>query len=49
MALSKRGGLVIGVRTADGKDVINPPKSLVLEPDSLLIYLAELPLLTPPA
>ncbi len=47
MALSKRGGLVIGVRR-DGKDVINPPKSLVLEPDSLLIYLAESPLLTPP-
>jgi voltage-gated potassium channel len=49
MALSKRGGLVIGVRTAGGEDIINPPKSVVLEPDSLLIYLAESPLLTPPA
>jgi voltage-gated potassium channel len=49
MALSKRGGLVIGVRTADGRDIINPRKTLMLEPDSLLIYLAESPLLTPPA
>jgi len=49
MALSKRGGLVIGVRTGDGTDIINPPKTLMLEPDALLIYLAESPLLTPPA
>jgi voltage-gated potassium channel len=48
MALSKRGGLVIGVRTPDGTDVINPRKSFLLEPGSLLIYLAEEPLLTPP-
>jgi voltage-gated potassium channel len=48
MALSKRGGLVIGVRTADGRDIINPRKTLMLKPDSLLIYLAETPLLTPP-
>ena len=47
MALSKLGGLVIGVRRG-GEDVLNPPKSLILEPDSLLIYLAESPLLTPP-
>ena len=45
MQLSKHGGLVIGVRTPKGEDVINPPKSLVLEPGSLLIYLAESPLL----
>lgn len=49
MELSKRGGLVIGVRSPDGKDVINPPKRLVLEPGSLLIYLAESPLLEPPS
>jgi Trk K+ transport system NAD-binding subunit len=48
MKLSKRGGLVIGVRTPDGKDMINPPKNLVLEPGSLLIYFAESPLLEPP-
>jgi voltage-gated potassium channel len=48
MQLSKQGGLVIGVRTPDGQDVINPPKSMVLEPGSLLIYLAETPLLAPP-
>ncbi len=49
MQLSKHGGLVIGVRTPKGKDVINPPKSLVLDPGSLLIYLAEAPLLEPPS
>ncbi len=48
MALSKRGGLVIGVRTPDGTDEINPPKSRVLEPGTLLIYLAENPLLETP-
>jgi len=49
MQLSKNGGLVIGVRTPKGKDVINPPKSFVLEPGSLLIYFAETPLLQPPS
>ena len=49
MQLSKQGGLVIGVRTPKGKDVINPPKSFVLEPGSLLIYFAEDPLLEPPS
>ena len=49
MQLSKQGGLVIGVRTPRGKDVINPPKSLVLDPGSLLIYLAEKPLLDNPS
>ena len=48
MQLTKRGGLVIGVRTPEGEDVINPPKSIVLEPGSLLIYLAQAPLLSPP-
>jgi hypothetical protein len=48
MALSKRGGLVIGVRSPDGEDVINPRKSYLLQPGSRLIYLAEEPLLTPP-
>ena len=48
MKLSKRGGLVIGVRTPEGEDVINPPKSHMLDPASLLIYLAESPLLEPP-
>ena len=48
MELSKRGGLVIGVRTPKGEDLINPPKSLKLEPGSLLIYLAKSPLLDAP-
>jgi voltage-gated potassium channel len=49
MQLSKRGGLVIGIRTPSGKEIINPPKSQVVEPGTLLIYLAETPLLEPPA
>ena len=48
MQLSKQGGLVIGVRTPDGRQVINPPKSLMVKPDSLLVYLAEKPLLEAP-
>jgi voltage-gated potassium channel len=49
MQLTKRGGLVIGVRTQAGRDVINPPKSTILKPGALLIYLAEKPLLEPPS
>jgi len=48
MKLSHRGGLVIGVRSPKGEEAINPPKSMVLQPGSLLIYLAEAPLLEPP-
>ncbi|MEE2636210.1 MAG: ion transporter [Acidobacteriota bacterium] len=48
LQLSKRGGLVVGIRTADGREVINPPKSFVVEPDMQLLYLAEEPLLDPP-
>ncbi len=48
MALSKKGGLVIGIRTPDGQEVLNPAKSEILAPDALLIYLAEEPLLVPP-
>lgn len=48
MHLSKRGGLVIGLRTKSGREVINPPKSHVVEPGTLLIYLAEKALLEPP-
>ncbi len=48
MQLSKQGGLVIGVRTPDGRQVINPPKSMMVKPGSLLVYLAEEPLLEAP-
>ena len=48
MALSKRGGLVVGIRTPSGEEVINPEKELFLEPDTHLLYLAEKPLLDPP-
>lgn len=48
MKLSKRGGLVIGVRTPSDKDVINPSKSYKVRPGSKLIYLAKEPLLEAP-
>jgi hypothetical protein len=37
LELSKRGGLVIGLRAPSGKEVINPPKNYVVEPGTLLI------------
>ena len=48
MELSKRGGLVVGVRTPSGDEVINPPKSYVVHPGTQLLYLAERALLEPP-
>lgn len=48
MQLSKRGGLVVGLRTPSGKEIINPPRAQVLEPGMQLLYLAEEPLLDPP-
>jgi voltage-gated potassium channel Kch len=48
MQLSKRGGLVIGVREPSGEDILNPPKSYLLKPGTLLIYMAEDPLLESP-
>lgn len=47
LKLSKRGGLVVGLRTVDGEEIINPPKSCMLPPDAQLLYLAEEPLLDP--
>jgi len=49
MKLSTRRGLVIGVRAPSGKETINPPKQFMVEPGTLLIYLAEGPLLEPPS
>jgi voltage-gated potassium channel len=48
LALPDRGGLVVGLRTATGRDMINPPRSLMVDRETLLIYLAEKPLLDPP-
>jgi voltage-gated potassium channel Kch len=48
MQLSKRGGLVVGLRPPSGKEMINPPKDYLVAPGTLLIYLAESPLLKPP-
>jgi voltage-gated potassium channel len=49
MQLTKLGGLVIGARTPAGEEIINPDKSQPIERGTLLIYLAEQPLLKPPA
>ena len=48
MRLSKRGGLVIGLRTEDGTEIFNPTKDLVVEPGTHLVYLSEYPLLKSP-
>ena len=48
LQLSKKGGLIVGLRTPKGKEIINPPKNLQVEPDSLLLYMAEMPLLEAP-
>ncbi len=49
LQLSKRGGLVIGLRTPSGEEILNPPKSHIVEPKTLLIYLAESKLLESPS
>jgi voltage-gated potassium channel len=49
MQLSKRGGLVIGIRTPGGQEIINPAKGVPIEPGTMLIYLAEQALLDPPS
>ncbi len=48
MRLSESGVLVIGIRTPAGEEILNPPKGHVVEPGTLLIYLAEEPLLEAP-
>ncbi len=48
MRLSERGGLIIGLRTPAGQEILNPPKTHMVEPGTLLIYLAEEPLLEAP-
>ena len=48
MALTKRGGLVVGLCRPNGRQYINPPKEHVVQPGDLLLYLSEKPLLEPP-
>ena len=48
MALSKRGGLVVGIRTPEGEEIINPEKGHMMTPGTHLLYLAEEPLLETP-
>lgn len=49
MQLSKRGGLVVGLRSPRGDEIINPSKEFMIEPGSQLLYLAEHPLLGAPS
>ena len=49
LQLSSRGGLPIGIRLPSGEVSINPPQDQSIEPGTLLVYLAEAPLLEPPA
>lgn len=48
LALSKQGGLVVGVQLASGQEKLNPPKDFMVPPGARLLYLAEGPLLSPP-
>ncbi|MDX1383302.1 MAG: ion transporter [Thermoanaerobaculia bacterium] len=48
LEMRHRGGLVVGVRTATGEEIINPPRDFLVRPDMALLYLAEEPLLEPP-
>jgi len=47
--LGPSGGLVIGIRTPKGEEIINPDRESTVEPGSMLIYLAERALLKPPS
>ena len=48
MQLTKKGGLVIGLRPRGQTEIFNPPKSQIVEPDTCLVYLAECPILVSP-
>jgi Trk K+ transport system NAD-binding subunit len=48
MRLSEKGGLIIGIQTPAGEEILNPRKGHVVEPGTLLIYPAEAPLLEAP-
>ena len=48
MQLSKRGGLVVGIRTPEGEEIINPAKHYEMGRGAHVLYLAERPLLDPP-
>jgi hypothetical protein len=48
LQISRKGGLIVGLRTTAGKEIITPPKSLLVQPGTLVLYLAEKPLLQAP-
>ena len=48
LQLTKRGGLIIGLRPPRGEDIFNPPKDYVVLPGTHIVYLSETPILDPP-
>jgi len=48
LRLSDKGVLVMGLRLSDGAEILNPPKSYLVLPGTMLIYLADKPVLEPP-
>ena len=48
MQLSKRGGLVVGLRRPGEEEQINPPKEHEVNSETQLLYLAQESLLDPP-
>jgi len=49
LALAQRGALVLGLRLPDGNEFLNPPRHTPIEPGTLLVYLAEEPVLAAPS
>lgn len=47
LQLTKRGGLIIGVREPGKDEIFNPPKDMLVLPTTHLIYMAEWPILEP--
>lgn len=48
MQLTKQGGLVIGVHPPGEDEVFNPPRSMMIPPETQILYLAEEPILEAP-
>jgi voltage-gated potassium channel len=48
LQLAQQGALVIGLRLANGEEILNPPRDYLVMPGTMLIYLADTPVLEPP-
>lgn len=46
--LASQGGLVIGLRHPGQEELFNPPRDSVVQPETLIVYLAERPILPAP-